>query len=218
VPGSRVAVVVPVVGAGEALRPLADGLAAALDGWDWRLRLVVDAAPEDCVRAAHRLAADDERVAVTGLTVPAGPPAVLLGLAAEDDADAWVCLEADRGDPPEAVRPVLDRLARGDVDAVLAARRTAGRALRRLVDALDRRLSARLAHLPAHAEAPLAMGPAVRTAVLAAGAPTLLLAVGRAGRPVATVPVAQPARPGNPALLRSALWVLRQRGQAGSGG
>jgi undecaprenyl-phosphate 4-deoxy-4-formamido-L-arabinose transferase len=53
------------------------------------------------------------------------------------------------------------------------------------------------------------MGHAVRAAVLAAQAPTLLLGVGRAGRPVATVPVAQPARAGDEALVRSALWVLR---------
>jgi hypothetical protein len=53
------------------------------------------------------------------------------------------------------------------------------------------------------------MGPAVRAAVLAAAAPTLLMGVGRAGRPVATVPVPQPVRPVSPALVRSALWALR---------
>jgi hypothetical protein len=197
------------VGASESLRPLADRLAAALDDVDWRLRLVVDASPESSVRSAHELAAADERIAVSGLTVAAGPPAVLLGLAAEDDADVWVCLEADRSDPPEAVPVLLDRLARGDVDAVLAARRTAGAAPRRLLDGLHRRLAARLAGLPHGADAPLAMGRAVRAAVLAAQAPTLLLGVGRAGRPVATVPVAQPATAGDPALVRSALWMLR---------
>jgi polyisoprenyl-phosphate glycosyltransferase len=204
-----VAVVTPVVAASATLHTLADRLAEALGDVDWRLRLVVDASPGPSVRSAHELAAAHERIAVTGLTVAAGPPAVLLGLAAEEDADVWVCLEADRADPPEAVPALLDRLAHGDVEAVLAARRTAGPAPRRLVDGLRRRVSDRLARVPLHAEAPLAMGPDVRAAVLAAQAPTLLMAVGRAGRPVATVPVAQPVRPVSPALLRSALWVLR---------
>jgi hypothetical protein len=211
VSGVKVAVVVPVVGAAETLRPLTDRLDAALTGIDWRLRLVVDAAPEASVRSTHELAAGDERIAVTGLTVAAGPPAVLLGLSAEADADVWVCLEADRGDPPEAVPSLLDRLARGDVDAVLAARRTAGPLPRRLFDGLDRRLAARLAAVPHRADAPLAMGPAVRAAVLAAQAPTLLMAVGRSGRPIATVPVAQPARAAHPAVARSVLWLVRNR-------
>jgi undecaprenyl-phosphate 4-deoxy-4-formamido-L-arabinose transferase len=204
-----VAVVTPVVAASTTLHSLVDRLAAALGDVDWRLRLVVDASPGPSVRSAHELAAADERIAVTGLTVAAGPPAVLLGLAAEEDADVWVCLEADRADPPEAVPLLLDRLAHGDVEAVLAVRRTAGPAPRRLVDGLRRRISDHLARVPLHAEAPLAMGPDVRAAVLAAQAPTLLMAVGRAGRPVATVPVGQPVRPVSPALLRSALWVLR---------
>jgi polyisoprenyl-phosphate glycosyltransferase len=213
---SRVAVVAPVVAASTSLRPLADGLAAALGDVDWRLRLVVDASPGASVRSAHELAAADERIAVTGLTVAAGPPAVLLGLAAEEDADVWVCLEADRADPPEAVPVLLDRLARGDVEAVLAARRTAGRAPRRLRDGVRRRLAARLAGLPHRADAPLAMGAGVRAAVLAAQAPTLLLGVGRARRPVATVPVPQPAAAGDQAVVHSALWVVRQRRQAAS--
>jgi hypothetical protein len=53
------------------------------------------------------------------------------------------------------------------------------------------------------------MSAVVRTAVLAAQAPTLLMAVGHAGRPLATVPVPQPAPAGDPALVRSALWALR---------
>jgi glycosyl transferase family 2 len=204
-----VAVVTPVVAASASLPSLVDRLAAALVDVDWRLRLVVDASPGSSVRSAHELAAADERIAVTGLTVAAGPPAVLLGLAAEEDADVWVCLEADRADPPEAVPVLLARLAHGDVEAVLAVRRTAGPAPRRLVDGPRRRISDRLARVPLHAEAPLAMGPAVRAAVLASAAPTLLLGVGRSGRPLATVHVAQPVRAVSPALLRSALWVLR---------
>src|SRR3954468_12889982 len=131
VAGKRVAGVTPGVAASTTLYSLVDRLAAALGDVDWRLRLVVDASPGPSVRSAHELAAADERIAVTGLTVAAGPPAVLLGLAAEEDADVWVCLEAARAAPPEAVPVLLDRLARGDVEAVLAARRTAGPAPRR---------------------------------------------------------------------------------------
>src|SRR5438309_330109 len=103
--GLRIAVVVPVA-----------GTAAALAGRDWRLRLVIDAAGEDSVREAHALAAGDDRIAVTGLTVPAGRPGALAaGLAAEPSADVWICLDGEGGDPPEAVPLLLDRLGRGDV-------------------------------------------------------------------------------------------------------
>ena len=100
----RVAVVVPVHGNAATLRPLAERLAAALDGRAWRLRLVIDASPDDSVAVAGALAAADPRIAVSGLTVNVGQHAALThGLAAEPDADAWVCLDADLQDPPEAV-------------------------------------------------------------------------------------------------------------------
>ena len=116
----------PVYGNAATLRPLAARLAAALAGRDWRLRLVVDASPDDSAAVAAGLAAADARIAVTVLTVNVGQHAALArGLAAEPDADAWVCLDADLQDPPEAVPLLLDRLARGDVAAVFAGRRGA---------------------------------------------------------------------------------------------
>ena len=110
----------------------------------------------------------------------------------------WICLDADLQDPPEAVPLLLDRLDRGDVDAVFAGRRGAYESFgRRLTGTLHRRVAARLTGLPKDAGAFLAMGPAVRSAVLATmdgGAPSVVLAVGRAGRPVTSVPVARQRR------------------------
>src|SRR4051812_47462245 len=100
--GLRIAVVVPVAGTAAALRPLAERLAAALAGRDWRLRLVIDAAGEESVREAHALAAGGDRIAVTGLTVPARRPGALAaGLAAGPPADGWGCPGGGGGDPPD---------------------------------------------------------------------------------------------------------------------
>jgi hypothetical protein len=94
---------------------------------------------------------------------------------------------------------LLDRLARGDVGAVFAGRR--GRyesPLRRLTGTVHRWLAARLTGLPPDAGAFLAMGPAVRAAVLTAmgeGAPSVVLAVAAARTSVASVPVERDRRP-----------------------
>ncbi|SDC75914.1 undecaprenyl-phosphate 4-deoxy-4-formamido-L-arabinose transferase [Geodermatophilus telluris] len=223
--GPRVAVVVPVYGNAATLRPLADRLATALAGRDWRLRLVVDASPDDSLAVAAELAADP-RIGVTGLTVNLGQHrALATGLLAED-ADVWVCLDADLQDPPEAVPLLLDRLARGDVGAVFAGRR--GRyesPVRRLTGTLHRRLAARLTGLPPDAGAFLALGPEVRSAVvdlvLAGDAPSVVLAAGRAGRPLASVPVTRDRRPEGASAwtagarlrqsLRSLWWAARRR-------
>ena len=224
--GPRVAVVVPVYGNEATLAELADRLAAALAGRSWRLRLVVDASPDDSASVAGALAARDRRISVTGLTVNVGQHAALArGLAEEAVADAWVCLDADLQDPPEAVPQLLDRLAAGDVEAVFAGRR--GRyesPLRRLTGNLHRRVAAGLTGLPPDAGAFLAMGPAVRAAVVDAveqGAPSVVLAVGRSGRPVVSVPVQRDRRPvGRSAWtpgarlrqsVRSLSWALRAR-------
>jgi glycosyltransferase involved in cell wall biosynthesis len=226
VTGQQVAVVVPVYGNAATLRPLAGRLAAALAGRDWRLRLVVDASPDDSLRVATELASGDPRVAVTGLAVNVGQHrALATGLAAED-ADAWVCLDADLQDPPEAVPLLLDRLARGDVGAVFAGRR--GRyesPARRLTGKVHRRVAARLTGLPPDAGAFLALGPAVRAAVvervLTGDAPSVVLAAGRAGTPLVSVPVTRDRRPeGSSAWtararlrqsLRSLAWAARTR-------
>ena len=197
----RVAVVVPVYGNEATLRPLADRLAAALGERDWRLRLVVDASPDDSAAVAARLAAEDPRVAVTVLPVNGGQHAALArGLADEPDAQAWVCLDADLQDPPEAVPLLLDRLARGDVAAVFAGRRGSYESpARRLTGTAHRWVAARLTGLPPDAGAFLAMGPGVRAAVLAAmadqGAPSVVLAVAAARMPVTSVPVVRHQRP-----------------------
>ncbi len=223
----RIAVVVPVYRNAATLDPLARRVAAALEGRDWRLRLVIDASPDDSVAVAGALAARDRRIAVSGLTVNGGQHAAIAhGLAAEPDADVWVCLDADLQDPPEALPLLLDRLARGDVSAVFAGRR--GRyesAARRLTGGLHRRVVAGLTGLPADAGAFFAMDPAVREAVVTAvrdeGAPSVVLAVARAGRPAVSVPVERDLRTegrsawtGRARLrqsLRSLSWALRSR-------
>ncbi|NEK84729.1 glycosyltransferase [Blastococcus saxobsidens] len=208
----RVAVVVPVYRNADTLRPLAERLAGALEGRDWRLRLVIDASPDDSAAVAGELAAGDARIAVTGLTVNAGQHAAIAeGLAAEAAADVWVCLDADLQDPPEAVPLLLDRLARGDVGAVFAGRRGAYESLsRRLTGTVHRRLAARLTGLPADAGAFFAMDAAVRDAVVAAvteeGAPSVVLGVARAGVPVVSLPVERDQRP-----TGSSAWTGRAR-------
>ena len=223
---ARIAVVVPVYGNEATLRPLTKRLAAALAGRDWRIRLVIDASPDDSAAVAAGLAGAEPRVSVTVLEVNVGQHGALAaGLAAEHDADAWVCLDADLQDPPEAVPLLLDRLARGNVDAVFAGRR--GRyesPLRRLTGTAHRRLAARLTGLPADAGAFLAMSRPVRDSVVAAvgsGAPSVVLAVGGAGRPVVSLPVARDRRPvgvsawtGRARLrqsVRSLAWAVRAR-------
>ena len=224
---TRVAVVVPVYRNADTLEPLAARLAAALGNRDWRLRLVVDACPEGSADVAERLAGTEPRVAATVLPVNGGQHAALArGLADEPDADAWVCLDADLQDPPEAVPLLLDRLSAGDVGAVFAGRRGAySSPLRRVTGTLHRRVAARLTGLPPDAGAFVAMDRAVRTAVvtevLAGRAPSVVLAVARAERPVASVPVARDLRPSGTSAwtgrarlrqsARSLAWALRTR-------
>ena len=223
---TRVAVVVPVYGNEPTLRPLAVRLGAALDGRDWRLRLVIDASPDGSAARARELAAGDPRIAVTELAVNGGQHRALArGLADEPDADVWVCLDADLQDPTEAVPVLLDRLSRGDVGAVFAGRRGSYESrARRLTGDLHRRLAAWLTGLPLDAGAFFAMGPAVRQAVVAAvvnGAPSVVLAVAGAGERAVSVPVARDTRPegtsawtGRARLaqsLRSLAWAARRR-------
>jgi len=224
---TRVAVVVPVYGNEPTLRPLVARVAAALDGRNWRLRLVIDASPDDSAAVAGALAAEEPRVAVTVLPVNVGQHRALTrGLADEPDCDVWVCLDADLQDPPEAVPLLLDRLARADVGAVFAGRRGSYESrLRRLTGNLHRRVAARLTGLPPDAGAFLAMGPGVRRAVLAAmdaGAPSVVLAVAGAGERTTSLPVPRDVRPeGRSAWtgrarvaqsVRSLAWAARRRG------
>ena len=202
------AVVVPVFGNEATLAALHTRLAAALDGRPWRLRLVVDASPDDSAAVAAGLAEADPRVHVTVLEHNVGQHrALAVGLGEERDAAAWVCLDADLQDPPEAVPLLLDRLVCADVAAVFAGRRgTYEGRLRLLTGRLHRAALARLTGLPPDAGAFLALGPAARAAVLAASAPSLVAAIGAARLPVASVPVTRADRP----LGRSA-WTARAR-------
>lgn len=219
-----VAVVVPVHGNATTLEPLTARLAAALAVRDWRLRLVIDASPDNSAEVAARLAAADRRVAVTALTTNVGQHrALAVGLAAEAGADAWVCLDADLQDPPEALPALLDRLAVGDVAAVFAGRRGAYESgLRLLTGGAHRRLMSALTGLPPDAGAFLALGPTARQAVLAAQAPSVVAAIGTARLPTTSVPVARATRPhGRSAWtgaarlrqsLRTLAWTARTRG------
>jgi glycosyltransferase involved in cell wall biosynthesis len=218
-----VAVVVPVHANAPTLAPLAARLAAALHDRDWRLRLVIDASPDDSAQVASALATADRRVAVTVLATNVGQHrALAVGLAAEPGAAAWVCLDADLQDPPEAVPALLDRLAAGDVAAVFAGRRGAYESgLRLLTGRAHRRLMAALTGLPPDAGAFLALSPAARAAILAAQAPSVVAAIGAARLPVASIPVDRaPRSAGRSAWtttararqsLRTLAWTLRSR-------
>ena len=191
-----VAVVVPVYRNAATLLPLVERLDAALAGRAWRVRLVVDASPDDSAAVARTLAAADPRVQVTVLERNVGQHAALAhGLALEDGVSAWVCLDADLQDPPEAVPRLLDRLAAGDVAAVFAGRRGAYESRTRLVTGrAHRAVLARLTGLPPDAGAFLALAPAARDAALARQAPSLVAAIGAARLPTTSVPVARDAR------------------------
>lgn len=197
---ARVVVVTPVYGNASTLEELSRRMATALDGIPvaWALRFVVDASPDDSLAVAHRLAAADHRLAVTSLITNMGQNrALLAGLAAEDGgADAWVCLDADLQDPPEAVPALLTRLARGDVGVVFAGRRGAYESRSRMLSGRAHRAAmARLTGLPADAGAFLAMDRASRHALLVVSPPGIVAGIGAARIPAASVPVIRAPRP-----------------------
>jgi mannosyltransferase len=204
-----VAVIVPVYRNAATLPALVARLDAALIERAWRLRLVVDASPDESADVARDLAATDPRVAVTVLEHNIGQHRALeRGLDEEADAVAWVCLDADLQDPPEAVPALLDGLSAGRADAVFAGRRGAyeGR-LRRLTGVAHRRAVALLTGLPADAGAFLALGPRGRDAVLDTRAPSLVAAIGAARLAVRSIPVARaPRAEGRSAWSAAARW------------
>ena len=218
----RVAVVVPVYRNEDTLRPLVSRLGAALDAHDWSVRLVVDASPDGSAAVAAELAVDPRVVAQVLPHNVGQHRALALGLAAADDADAWVCLDADLQDPPEAVPALLDRLARGDVAAVFAGRRGAyeGRA-RLLTGRLHRALMGRLTGLPPDAGAFLALDARGREAVLRLQGPSLVAALGAARLPVDSVPTERAPREAGTSSwtararlrqsARTLAWTLRHR-------
>lgn len=203
----KVAVVVPVYGNEATLRPLVARLAAALADHDWTVRLVVDASPDASANVAADLSADRRVVSQVLASNVGQHRALALGLAAADGADAWVCLDADLQDPPEAVPVLLDRLARGDVAAVFAGRRGAYESrVRLLTGRMHRALVARLTGLPPDAGAFLALDARARDAVLRLQGPSLVAAIGAARLPVTSVPVPRAARP-----VGSSAWTTRRR-------
>lgn len=215
-----VAVVVPVYGNEATLVELATRIEAALTGRAWRLRLVIDASPDGSAAVARRLTADP-RIAVTELTANVGQHAALTrGLSDEPEGAAWVCLDADLQDPPEALPLLLARL--GPASAVFAGRRgTYETRSRLLTGTLHRRLMTALTGLPPDAGAYVAMDARARAAVLSAGAPSLVAAIGAARLPVTSVPVVRAERPVGASAwtvmarlrqsARTLLWTARHR-------
>ena len=196
---ARVAVVTPVYGNAPTIDELTRRVATALDRVPvgWTLRFVVDASPDDSLAVARGLAATNARLSVTSLTANVGQNrALLAGLAAEDGADAWVCLDADLQDPPEAMPALLARLAQGDVGVVFAGRRGTYESRSRLVGGMVHRAAmARLTGLPADAGAFLAMDRAARDTLLRLSPPGIVAGVGAARVPATSVPVVRASRP-----------------------
>jgi hypothetical protein len=203
---SPVAVVTPVYGNEATLPELVRRLDAALDGRSWRLRMVVDASPDASLAVARRLAAADSRLLVTALDANVGQHRALArGLADEDDAVAWVCLDADLQDPPEAVPVLLDRLAAGDVGAVFAGRRGTYESRGRMTTGrIHRAVMGRVFGLPPDAGAFVAMGPAAHHAVVSLGAPSIVAAIGASRVALASVPVDRHRRPSGRSAWTSA--------------
>lgn len=209
-----IALVAPVYGNEATLVDLADRIAAALGDRCWALRLVVDASPDRSEEVARHLAALDDRVHVTALAVNTGQHRALRrGLAEEVTASAWVCLDADLQDPPEAVPLLLDRLAVGDVGAVFAGRAGAYESRPRLLTGrLHRAALRRITGLPADAGAFVALRRDARDAIVRLGGPSIVAAIGVAGIATTSVPVGRLSRPtGRSAWTAGAR--LRQSGQ-----
>ena len=179
------------------LADLVERVTRALRPRTWSLRFVVDASPDASLAVARRLAAADDRLSVTALATNVGQHRALArGLADEPSASAWVCLDADLQDPPEAVPRLLDRLAEGDAAAVFAGRRGCyeGRS-RTTTGRVHRAVLRGLTGLPADSGAFVALGPAARNAIVGLAGPSIVASVGVAGLPVVSVPVERAARP-----------------------
>ena len=195
----------PVHGNAATLPELVARLHTAVPGC--AVRLVVDASPDDSAAVAAGL-----DCAVTLLDVNVGQHRALArGLADEPDADAWVCLDADLQDPPEAVPLLLARL--GPASVVFAGRRGSYESRARLLTGgLHRRAVRALTGLPPDAGAFFAVDARGREAVLRAvhegGGPSVVAAL--AGLPCESVPVERAARP-----VGASAWTARARVRQG---
>lgn len=192
----------PVYGNAATLPELARRVAAALAGHEVLLRLVIDASPDDSAAVAAALPG----VRVTVLTANVGQHRALArGLADEPAADAWVCLDADLQDPPEAVPALLAAL--GPAAAVFAGRRGAYESRGRLLTGgLHRRLVTALTGLPPDAGAFFAVDARGRDAVLRSDAPSVVAAIGASRLLTASVPVERAVRP-----VGTSAWTTRAR-------
>jgi glycosyltransferase involved in cell wall biosynthesis len=184
----------------------------ALGTQPWRLRLVVDASPDASLEVATRLAAADRRIFVTSLVRNVGQhEALRRGLASEDGADvsAWVLLDGDLQDPPEAIPALVARLSAGDVGAVFAGRRGRYESRGRLLTGqLHRSVQAVLTGLPSDAGAFVALSRPARQAVLGLGGPSVVAALGVSGLAMTSVPVVRDSRP---ATAGRSSWPSRRR-------
>ena len=205
------AVIVPVYRNAGTLGELAARLDAALSV-DWTLRLVVDGCPAGSAEVAVALARRDRRISVSLLPDNVGQHrAIVHGLTAEAHADAWICLDADLQDPPEAIPALLAVLAEGRSSGVFAGRRGAYESPgRRLTGTLHRRVLAALTGLPPDAGAFLAMDRPLRDAVVTGlldrGAPSVVAAAGCSGLPLVSVPVHRAVR-----MVGDSAWTARAR-------
>lgn len=192
-----VALVTPVYGNEATLPDLVERVTAALHRRPWSLRLVVDASPDASLAVARRLAEADHRLSVTALATNVGQHRALArGLRDEASASAWVCLDADLQDPPEAVPLLLEQLDLGDVAAVFAGRRGGYEGLgRRVTGCLHRVVLSGLTGLPLDCGAFVALTPTGRAAILRLEGPNIVAAIGVAGLPVVSVPVVRERRP-----------------------
>ena len=209
----RTSVVVPVYGNAATLPALAERVGNALAGRPWRLRFVVDASPDDSLAVARRVSEADDRIAVTALATNVGQHRALArGLSHEAGSDAWVCLDADLQDPPEAIPLLLDQVTVLGADAVFAGRRGAYEGLGRLFTArLHRMALAAVTGLPADAGAFVALGPAAREAVISLDGPSIVAAIGVAGLTVASVPVEREERASGSSAWTSAARLRQSR-------
>jgi polyisoprenyl-phosphate glycosyltransferase len=194
---TRIAVVVPVRADVAAVPALARRLEDVLDGADWRLRLVIHTDPGESVRPAHDLARAHRRIAVTGLAGDAGATeAVRHGLAAEPEADVWICLEAGLPEAADVLPLLVDRVGRGDVEAVVA--ETGGLPLprARVLGVVARWLPRRV-FLDVYMSA---LRPPARAAVLSATGTDVRSSVARAGLAVGVLRIPARRVPGTAAL------------------
>jgi glycosyltransferase involved in cell wall biosynthesis len=217
-PDTEISVVVPVFGNAPALAELARRVDAALTPRRYELILVDDASPDGARDEIRRLTAAGG--SVTGVLLDANVgqnTAVLAGLA-HASGEVVAVMDADLQDPPEALPALLAGLAHEDIDVAFAARRGRYESLPRLVT--SRVLKGLLwlltgFKLPPNAGLFLVMrrGVAEHVQANAGRDPYLLVAVAKAARRTAAVPVERAAAESS-AYTARVRWRLAKRALA----